>query len=428
MVCDEIRKDDRISSMIQSVVEKLYLPTKGMYRHYPTGECREYDGHAIGSVQQEPVNGWILSTDIGCCFIALDALSEYYLRTGDTRVLPLLQEMADSFMEIDYVSASMQTHAALSATRGILRLYQATKDQRYSLFAKSFFEFYLQYGMTENYANYNWFARPTWTEPCAIVDSYLLAVELFRMTKDVKFVEVANRIFYNGFEAAQRSNGGFGCDRCVVPNGEQELLSTWKEYYEAYWCCSMRGAEGLCYAVQNAFLPSETGGAFVNYIPGDYTSEHMEYTVRTQFPYDGVVCVSFARCPENSTIQFWLPEHCDQNEVQIQVNGMPIPIVRTQLGVEVQVSGKTELKISLPLKSCIASSLHQTENKKRNCWYGILMLGCNAERDFSLDTFSKWDYNTTMSRAADEDLLYPLNQGIFLSQDEVLQRRTKILF
>ncbi len=34
-------------------------------------------------------------------------------------------------------------------------------------------------GMTRNYANCNWFEDLFWTEPCAIVDSFMAAAGLF---------------------------------------------------------------------------------------------------------------------------------------------------------------------------------------------------------------------------------------------------------
>ena len=45
--------------------------------------------------------------------------------------------------------------------------------------------------MTATYENYNWFGnghKETWTEPCAVVDSLILALELYRLTKDVDVV------------------------------------------------------------------------------------------------------------------------------------------------------------------------------------------------------------------------------------------------
>ena len=53
---------------------------------------------------------------------------------------------------------------------------------------------------------------------------------------------------------AQRSNGGFGCDECIGSETAGVFLSTLENIYEAFWCCSMRGAEGLANAARLSVL------------------------------------------------------------------------------------------------------------------------------------------------------------------------------
>ena len=89
--------------------------------------------------------------------------------------------------------------------------------------------------------NYNWYQRPEWTEPCAIIDSYIASMELFRYTQDVKWLELSQKILLNGMGAGQRSNGGFGTDTCCGVTSDSLDVSS----YEATWCCTMRGGEGM---------------------------------------------------------------------------------------------------------------------------------------------------------------------------------------
>ena len=194
----------KIRQWAQAIVEHLYLPVKDLYAAYPLDpDCRSFDGAPAGFIAGKSVNGWYLSTDIGCAYMCLDALSQYYEIFRDEQVAELLDEMIRNFEQIDFLGASMQTHASLSATRGILRYYQATGRKELLDFAVRFFKLYTETGMTENYANDNWFGRPTWTEPCAIVDSFLLASGLFQETGDYAYAQAANRIYANGMGYAQ---------------------------------------------------------------------------------------------------------------------------------------------------------------------------------------------------------------------------------
>ena len=135
-------------------------------------------------------------------------LSQYY-EIFREEVWALLEEMLERFKMIDFVGLSMQTHASLSAMRGVVRLYCCRGEKPLLDFAEEFFRLYRDKGMTENYGNYNWFGKPYWTEPCAIVDSYLLAVMLFAQTRKKEYADCASRIWFNGLGHAQCPNGGF---------------------------------------------------------------------------------------------------------------------------------------------------------------------------------------------------------------------------
>ena len=157
--------------------------------------------------------------------------------------------MIDKFLAIDLIGVSAQTHATLSATRGILRLHSLTGEARFLNAARRLFDLYVELGMTANYANYNWFNRPEWTEPCAIIDSFLVAMQLYGHTGEARYADLGRKIYANGVCRAQRPNGGFGCDTCLT---DEDYLAV--HAYEAYWCCTMRGGEGLSRAAQYAYF------------------------------------------------------------------------------------------------------------------------------------------------------------------------------
>ena len=135
--------------------------------------------------------------------MCLDGLSRAYRDLDIPELKDLLEEMIEAFAAIDFVGISMQTHATLSGIRGILCFYEALGDARYLEMAKRLFSLYERQGMTENYANQNWFRRPHWTEPCAIVDSFMAAMDLFRFTENIIYFETAQKIYWNALGHAQ---------------------------------------------------------------------------------------------------------------------------------------------------------------------------------------------------------------------------------
>lgn len=242
----------------KSVVEKLYLPMLSWYSHYPL-ERNTSLGDVSGSVTGV-IDGWKLSSDIGCAFMCVDGLAHYFAATRDGRVKEFLDKVIDFFVTVDLMKYKLQTHTTLTCLRGILELYRVTQDERYLNVVKDKFAFYVENGMTLTYENFNWFGREdTWTEPCAVVDSFILATELYRLTNEDDYKTLARRIWFNGLQFCQRENGGAGPNSCVTKG--QGVLKI--SMYEAPFCCTMRYAEGLLEYARNEELYSWDAGAKV---------------------------------------------------------------------------------------------------------------------------------------------------------------------
>ncbi|MCQ2462661.1 MAG: glycoside hydrolase family 88 protein [Clostridia bacterium] len=277
-LCEYYKKfgNENILDIIGSIVENLYLPLKGRISHYPvarsTGNNGGVDGHT-----SEKGGGWLLSTDTCCAFMSIDGLSRIYEITGDDRIYSLLEEMADTFMKIDKREIKAQTHCTLTAARGMVRLYLITRNEKYLEYAKRIFEIYVKYGMTYTYENYNWWGRAeTWTEPCGIIDSLILACELYKITDDAQYRTYAARIFHNGFATLQRDNGGAGTQKIVCQTRDILQISG----YEAKQCCTMRLAEGLYYIKNNKeLLYAETTGKITKGENGVYSDGDIIYAL-----------------------------------------------------------------------------------------------------------------------------------------------------
>lgn len=241
-LCEYYRdtQDAEILSMIGSVVENLYLRCETLYERYPAG-TRAEEGGVSGTLSQS-VDGWTLSTDVGCAYIALDGLTAAYRILRDDSLRRFIDKQIARFLALDKMKCRMQTHATLTVCRAIIRMYLITKEKQYLEEGKELFDFYVLHGMTLTYENFNWFGREnTWTEPCAVVDSLICALYLYRERKDSVYLTLARRIYFNGINLGQRYNGGAGTNSCVT--GKNPVLKT--EIFEAYFCCTMRLSEGL---------------------------------------------------------------------------------------------------------------------------------------------------------------------------------------
>lgn len=262
-LCEYYRdtQDENIRALIQSVVDNLYLRCEDLYDRYPT-ENRTEAGEVSGTLTQS-ADGWILSTDVGCAYIALDGLTAAYGILKGEKLKYFLDKQIARFLSVDKIKCCMQTHATLTACRAIIRMYLITQDGSYLEKAKDLFDFYTLHGMTLTYENFNWFGREdSWTEPCAVIDSLICSLYLYRALKDKRYLTLARRIYFNGINLGQRCNGGAGTNTCVT--AENPVLKA--EMFEAYFCCTMRLSEGL-YQVslfaEELFAESDEGKATV---------------------------------------------------------------------------------------------------------------------------------------------------------------------
>ena len=227
------------------IARGLFLANADLFPLYPVTPDARKDmpvGGASGTTAAE-VSGWELSTDVGALFIGLDGLVQAWQTTGDPDLKRPIESIVARFEAFDPIAVKAQTHATLSGMRALLR-YDA---RRFLPLVESRFDLYRRYGMTDRCENYNWFLRyDTWTEPCAIVDSLLLAHQLGSLTGKGEYSELEGRLLA-ALVAHQRPNGGF-CLMKTFPKGTAHAPEITCE--EAHWCCTMRGGAGLAAALR----------------------------------------------------------------------------------------------------------------------------------------------------------------------------------
>jgi DUF1680 family protein len=278
-----------------------------------------------------------------------------------------------------------QTHATLSGTRGILRMYRITGKQWYLDEAMRIFELYTTCGMTANYENYNWFGRLPWGEPCAVIDSFMCAMQIYMATRERKYLTLAQRIYFTGMGFEQRENGGYGSNTAVGANGIENNRFIRKYYEECHFCCSMRGGEGLASVGEYSYLIDDALRTVVipYFISNDTTldiaGETIKLSARTRYPYKSSanyeVLENSLRSP--ITMQVYLPDAAEN----VRVEGADFTF--EDGFVYITVDGATKniaIHFDLPLKLEIPVGNYND----KDCvaiFYGNAMMSMDAEEE-----------------------------------------------
>ncbi len=425
------RNDPVVKDRIELIIRELFLPLRGKFAAYPRRpEDRVYEGEAAGELAGKVVSGWSISSDTGCAFISLDGITQAYELLQLPELHDLIKEMIDIFKTIDFTGISMQTHATLTATRGIMRMYQLTGNIEYLEIAKHIFEIYKLDGMTENYSNYNWFCRPSWTEPCGVIDSFILAFYLWEATQDAGYLDDAHHIWYNGICRGQRPNGGFGCDECV----EDGFVRTHAHFYEAYWCCSMRGGEGVTAPAQFGLYSEPEKIVFPFYGDGRYTPvPELTLRVRSDYPAEGRIAVEVEKGNGNETQwSFFLPSWV-KNPV-ITVDGKSVNYT-IESGFAcfshiAQTGGRIEVVFDIPVFTAEVIGNQHKGKGYRTIRYGTYVLGAHSDGDVPE---KMPDLATLVAQGkgvfrSGNVLLQPLDQAYMMETDELKEAEYRILF
>lgn len=379
------KKDPEIKVYIQNIIRNLALPTKGYHLNYPINpaERKKNVGAAVGTTQAT-IGHWKLSSDIGCDFIFLDGVVQAYEIVPSLELKSLIEEMINRFLQIDLKGINAQTHATLTGVRALLRYYSITKAPYLLKEATLRYNLYRSNAMTANFENFNWFGRPEWTEPCAIVDSYMAAVQLWTYTKNSIYLEDAQHIYYNAIAVTQRINGGFGLSNCTIPNKNSiKIIEN-----EAWWCCTMRGAEGIANAIRyNYFLgPKELIVPFYN------TSEAVIHLNKdslilkqvSDYPWEGKVSFEVMNSSIHSSFKMKLAAPSWTTHHKLNFNGANIPFkidrgflvfkIKLTKGDSIQLAFDQEIK---------PSHMVNVEYSKPSFYtlsYGPLLLGYDTNK------------------------------------------------
>ncbi len=308
---------------IQRMAETLILPTLGLHQQYPLDPGDRKQAGAASGTHVATIGKWRLSSDIGCDFIFFDGVVQAYAVTRDERIVPVIEELVALFKRMDVIAIHAQTHSTLSGTRAMIRWYELTGKKDVLDRAEQVFATYLKEGCTENFENYNWFGRPKWTEPCAIVDSYLVACQLWQHTGKPEYLEAAQGIYFNGISATQRSNGGFGLNNC---SGARDT-HVHTHMPEAWFCCTMRGGEGLSAAARYCAFTGKDSLWLATYMDNQISATldggKFSFKQQSQYPFGNSTKITISEATGTTiSLQLFSPSYLTPESVT--VNGTAV--------------------------------------------------------------------------------------------------------
>lgn len=428
------KRDARAYETLQNLVKNFYLPANRFIRQYPLDpSVRKVEGHGAGTLLPDVIDSWRLSTDVGCAFLALDGIAHAYDLLLTTDLRQLTETMIQRFLQLDLLKMKAQTHATLSALRGMLRYFEQTKDPLILDEIERIYSLYRTEAMTENYENYGWFGRPEWTEPCATIDSFIVAFSLWRHIGEPNFLEDAHMIYFNAISHGQRGNGGFGCDTCA---GSIDPFITFSNY-EAHWCCTMRGSEFFARAIESIYFTDDDTIYLPFYFDNEASFELNSGSIilkqTTKYPYEGNVKLEILESSLQSPVQLKLFLPSWISNITLFLNGENITFSTSRGFAEIAGIFKPGDRLELTGDIVFQAQDIINKNNIRNYHsfqHGPLILGWETDEEIQIERESKLTQTAAGSYRVDgtDIALSPISDVRHIPEEAIASYKKQILF
>jgi len=195
------------------------------------------------------------------------------------------------------------------------------------------------------------------SETCATVTLLQLTLELFRLTGEARYMDIAERIVFNHLFAAQHPSGDRWC--YFTP------LVGMKQYRSDINCCASSGPRAVALLPTFVYTHDGDGGIRVN-LYGQSELRLPERGLRlvqeTAYPYDETVILRFhLDKPSEFPLRLRVPDWCE--EAAIFVNGK---VVRANGGyweLRRQWRDGDVVRMEMPMKLRVVLGTHPNEGK-----------------------------------------------------------------
>jgi hypothetical protein len=202
-------------------------------------------------------------------FPGIEGLTRLYQVTRDERYLRQAERMAAFFQRFDTLPID-HSHGNLITHYGLLLLHEATGKAEYLERPQRRWDQAVQGGFVWPTGGVAEKFRVSYTvdEGCSEADWLRLNLQLWRLTGESRYLEMAERLLWNHYATNRASNGGYGhhefaCDA-------EGPLAVKPKFTEAVWCCTFHGLLGL-QTLKRFVVTGSDRGVFVNF-PLDVTT------------------------------------------------------------------------------------------------------------------------------------------------------------
>lgn len=188
-------------------------------------------------MEEYRTEGQYASAYVTCVYEGMEGLLNLYHLTKDSRYLDTACKFADFHEAFDVVPVG-HSHGSLGQTSMLVRLYDETGNKAYLDRAIKRWDEAVSGGFVSPAGSVpeKFWVKYNRDEGCTEGDWLRLNLLLWADTGDTKYLDMAERLYWNGILPNQWSTGGFG--HRFIGFDDEGVFAYLKMSQESLWCCS----------------------------------------------------------------------------------------------------------------------------------------------------------------------------------------------
>ncbi len=295
-------------------------------------ECS--DPAVLRKLEGQGASGYICFTQL------IEPLVLLKRATGDESLL----QAASSIVPLLQPRGNQHAHGYLSTLRGIMMLYEETKDPKQLAFVEEAFASllhspdYTEFGSVLEYfglssvghgaSDLSTIVQNSGKDPrdegCGHADFLRLSLQLWRQTGKLEYLERAEKCLWNGFYFNQFPTGDFGHHVRAGPG-----IKPTDNVARAWWCCTMHGYRAFPDVLDSIVTESGQGIRVNLFEEVDWSGEDISLKLwrssRQSKPLDWSLSLDVDRAPSTSrSVAVRVPGWAERTEFLL--NGRPVAV------------------------------------------------------------------------------------------------------
>jgi hypothetical protein len=315
----------------------------------------------------------------------------------------------------------LHSHGYLTTLRGVLELYEFDRNVTHFEFVKNAYDELVEsddftlYGSVREYFG----IKGERDEGCATADFIRLSLHLYRLTRNLQYLERAEFAMYNALYFNQFITGDFG------HHTFDGISSHSNTFNAAWWCCTMAGLRAMQIIKRDGFIESRNDTIRVNlFLDTDYSDNEIAFSASRGTPHGEFHSyeISLQRMVPGKTL--FIREPSWVSETEIYVNGKPAACTGNTGGLtlnslpaagdEIEIRMKYQMQLLVPGKSAVPLRDLEKSTTGALC-YGPLIMAIDNNMDFTFlsEPNNNSIYASTIATAYDNENVRQVTSGSF---------------